>query len=460
MNLQGIDKADPANGPTRTPVSFSFNKKAESFLTVFFFALLFYLCCADQYFSTKWGPFHIRWGQILLWAPALLSLGQNWNSLFNRAKEQSFPIQVLTNWGWFFLIYALAAILSGNTQITLIKVGWGFMNISCAALVFLNPKSGDKALQGASWGLFAVAGTLWVQAIAAYWFGATTPLGQWCFTGPLNFLVHPLPFPLGFVQSGTQVGLHQFLFRPSAFYYEPSYAGCALAFGFPLSLALESRWESRKIPIRSALILSSILLVGSRSGFLGILVGLLFVGGYSLRFSLPEIRRSLLITITGAALAILVFAVTPSSREYLSFIGGLSTGQVATGPPQDPHKSEKGRIDTYFQGLKDWAQHPILGNGVARDSSGEAKVTVTTDNMWLEVGMESGLLGFTAFVWGFFGSLKRAWKGGPPTLVKALVLGALVCHFTINMNLCQTFPRLDYWILFFMALGLLNRDPD
>ncbi|HTC22503.1 MAG TPA: hypothetical protein VK859_16730, partial [bacterium] len=88
--------------------------------------------------------------------------------------------------------------------------------------------------------------------------------------------------------------------------------------------------------------------------------------------------------------------------------------------------------------------------------SPDQKLTVTTEDMWLEVGMESGLVGFLAFLGAIAGTMRAAWGTASPSALKGLILAAWVSHFVVNMNFCQTFPRLDFWLLFFFSIRLLT----
>src|SRR5580693_505036 len=102
-------------------------------LAIFFFAALFFLCGADQYFATRLGGFNFRWGQLFLVALVPLSLKRSWDLLRDRSKDRILIGKILKYWGIFLAVYALTALLSDNPKITLIKWVWGLFNIGCAA---------------------------------------------------------------------------------------------------------------------------------------------------------------------------------------------------------------------------------------------------------------------------------------------------------------------------------------
>jgi hypothetical protein len=419
---------------------------------IFFFAALFFLCGADQYFATRVGGFNFRWGQLLLLALVPFSLKRSWGLLRDRSKDRILIGKILKYWGIFLAVYALTALLSDNPKITLIKWVWGLFNIGCAALVLLDKRWGDSLKKGFLFGATALALLVWAQAIAVYWLGATASSADWRFTYPL--LIQGLPFPLGYVQPGPLFIKFPIL-RMDAFYYEPSYAGCALAFAFPLVLLTERQLAPKPFPFHSALVLSSILLVGSRSGILGVFVGFLSFLAYVQWNHLSEVKPFFWKTVGAAFMAIILFGLSTDSRKYMAFTFGLFQDQISYGQLTDTHTSEGGRMVSMLRALRLWKQHPLLGNGIPKNSSGGQKVTVTTDNMWLEIGMESGLIGFLAFLGAIGGTMWMAWGTGPPSALKGLVLAAWVTHFAINMNFCQTFPRLDFWLFFFFSIRLL-----
>jgi len=425
--------------------------KFKSYAEVFFFAVLFFLCSADQYFATRLGGFNFRWGQILLLALVPFAVQYHWSHLQDRSQEGNFTRKLLQYWGIFFAVYALTALLSDNPKITLIKWAWGLFNISCAALVLLNKRWWEPLSKGFLFGFSALALLVWIQAIAVYWIGVTAP-SDWDFTYPL--VIQNLPFPLGYVQPGPFFDQLRIL-RTDAFYYEPSYAGCAIAFSFPLVLFTEAKLRQGKFPFFSALILSSIFLVGSRSGILSVMMGLISLWIYFRRKPPIEMKPLIWKTVGVAVVAILIFGLSTNARKYLAFSAGLFKDRISYGQLADQHTSEGGRMASILHALRAWKDHPLLGNGVPTNSSGGQGITVSTEDMWLEVAMESGLLGLLAFGAAIGLTLKAAWGWSGPSALKGLVAAAWISHFVINMNLCQTFPRLDFWLLFFFSIALL-----
>lgn len=426
--------------------------KIPPWLPVFFFAALFFFCSADQFFATRMAGLNFRWGQLLLLVAGLLSLKDHWKGFQTPSPDGQWVKKILGFWCLFFAAYALCALFSDNPKTTFLKWGWGLFNIGLAAALLLDKKWGDSLAKGFYCGAAAVAVTVWAQAIGIYWLGATAPSTDWRFTYPV--LLHGFPFPLGYVQPGPNFGVLPIL-RLDAFYYEPSYAGCALAFAFPLVLVRRFQSKPTRFPWVPALVLSSIFLVGSRSGILSVLAGSAFFVAYGLFKPVGGAKPFFWRTVGTALLALALFCLSSSARWYMAFNFGLFKDRFTYGQLTDKKTSEGGRLASILRALQLWKAHPLLGDGVPQNSPGDQGVTVTTEDMWLEIAMESGVLGLLAFGIALGGTLGTAWARGSPGAVQALVLAAWVSHFVVNMNLCQTYPRLDFWLIFFLSIRLL-----
>ena len=90
---------------------------------------------------------------------------------------------------------------------------------------------------------------------------------------------------------------------------------------------------------------------------------------------------------------------------------------------------------------------------------------VREGSLWIEVGIEAGILGVLAFGFGLLKSVRDCVKNHPRSANILPVLCALAVHFLVNMSFTSTFPRLDYWLLFFFALYAVipagvRRDPE
>ena len=103
--------------------------------------------------------------------------------------------------------------------------------------------------------------------------------------------------------------------------------------------------------------------------------------------------------------------------------------------------------------LRLWARSPLIGHGVTTSlDKNSLGLGLVSQNMWLEVGIETGILGFLAFGFGFFGSIREALKRNRGSTTTLFVLCALAAQILVGMNFTSTLPRLDYWLLFFFAV--------
>lgn len=423
-----------------------------------FVAVLFFLCSADQFFTTRLFGFNFRWGQILLalWAIAtVLRRSQDREAL----QEISTSARVfISTWGPFFAAYTLAAFLSPQTAATLIKAGWGLFNIGLAFFFFSGIVPDSSLKKGMKWGIAAIAAFLWTQALAVYWGHWFQNLSYGMPSIPLIIHTGFGDLPLGFAQPDYSF-LIDHMVRPNAFYYEPSYAGCALGFALPLlifSILPAPTWQKVLLP---ALVWTSIILTTSRSGlldlflFLGMGMAVLLV--HRERENLKNGARVILI----GTLFLTLFLISPFADDYLGTFLGVK-GPDTLAHLSQPQKSEGGRIQNIRDAVTYWKEHAILGNGAQRDPA-TGHIETQTMNTWLEIAVESGILGLTGLLFAVGSTVRAAWNHGKRLgNLKWVLCVAWIIHFGVNLNLTQTFPRLDYWLLFFFSISLLQNSEE
>jgi hypothetical protein len=119
--------------------------------------------------------------------------------------------------------------------------------------------------------------------------------------------------------------------------------------------------------------------------------------------------------------------------------------------------SEGDRLSNAKESLALWMQHPVLGNGVTpqvgvNNSQGLSQFSLVT---WTEIGLESGTLGVLAFLFAILSNMTTAWRKSPNFELKTIIFAAWFIHFSVQFLLSQTFPRLDYWLIFFLSIRLL-----
>ncbi len=485
--------------PLQFSIPSSLNKK--NIWAVPFFALLFFLCCADMFFTTHIHGFNFRWGQILLLAFAFPALLRFKTALQNHTAEGQTTLKILLSWLPFFVIYGVAAIFSTSPLLTGIKWGWGVFNIGLAALICLDTRTDSSLEEGFQWGLVLISAYIWLESIAIYILSSFTSITdlEWGHPSEISFL----HLPIGYAQRDSQY--HNLpIYRSNAFYYEPSYAGCALTFALFLLFFLDIRRSKSKSGWIPAIVLSAVMLTTSRAG---VVSAALFIIGVPTLLLLwrhwSTLWRSLFKTILISSLLIWLFCLFPNSRTYMELLadyngaGAINRLEVymknhsmllspktaepvpetvksanlapaaapsiaATPVPIEvKNSSEWGRLDNLKESFVIWMQHPLLGNGVTpqpqlagyqNTSKGLSQISGVT---WTEVGLESGILGFAAFLFALLANMTIAWRKSIDINLKTLVLVAWIMHFGIQFILSQTFPRLDYWLIFFLSIRLL-----
>lgn len=441
--------------PVSAPTASQFlPEKLRNFLSVFFFAALFFLCSADLFLAVRIRDFNFRFGQILILIVAVAVITR----LLRTPRKDWFEIEphlrILKNWGPFLLAYALAVALSQDLPHGFLKLGWAVFNIGGAALVCLNNRRWNPLKKGLFLGIAAIALVIWVQFIAIYLLGAFTTVSQtpagWSFIQLSGIFI-------GYAQDAGHLG-SVIIFRPHAFFYEPSYAGCALTLAFPLclSIGLEEKNSFIRSILIPALVLGAAWMTSSRSAILGTSLSMLmiFLGGAFLKKKKLLKNASKILFI---ALLLLGFlALSSKARDYFGFFTGISEPSKLALRVEDPNSSEGWRWANVLNSLRLWKDHPLFGMGVP-PLSGDKRIHglgQTSESMWLEVGVESGLLGFLTFAFGILKTMTDAIRGSTCEVTVLLVAAALAAHLIISMNLTSTFPRLDYWLLFFFAARL------
>ena len=427
-------------------------------LPALFWACFFFLCCADLVFAVRIHGYNFRWGQLLILGLAPYSLIHLLKNRSRFPEDWSRIKTVGLAWTPFVLIYGLAVSLSAQPFLGIMKLGWTVFNIGGAALVLLNSRWSNSLQRGFRWGLLTLASFVVFQAFSLFVFqnflqvtGVKVLPIRFILTGHLG----GLNIPLGIAQLGDPWQGH-LIYRPCAFYYEPNYAACALAFSLSLLLILEKerRWFSSWAP---GLVAAAVFLTSSRGGILdcAFTLGVLFLASFFKPLAEKKVMILKTILFTGFVLGL--FLLSAGGRLYLDYFAGplgLSTIKVHV---VLPHTSEGDRVISLNQGIQELKEHPWLGQGYQPMAGMEGMATGTL-NTWVEIGMESGLLGLASFLFAliYMMALSINSQTRPSTVV--FLLTAWAVQFGINYNLAPTFPRLDYWLLFFFSI-LLAQTP-
>lgn len=85
-------------------------------------------------------------------------------------------------------------------------------------------------------------------------------------------------------------------------------------------------------------------------------------------------------------------------------------------------------------------------------SSSDKLLEPQTTNTWLEIATESGVAGLLSLAVAVLLTLLAALSRTKAPARRHLVLAAGVAHLCVNLVFTQSFPRLDYWRLLFVAM--------
>lgn len=424
----------PRNSKQRSSL---FPDRLKNSIALSFWALFFFLCASDRVFGFQFHGLHFRWGQFLLLGAALFALPRSIEAFKKSTADRSLEKKILSAWLPFFILYALAAALSTHPGTGFLKLGWGIFNILGAGLVVLGFRGSGNLTKGFLLALTSIALVLWVDSFFLQCLGRD-----------------PL---IGYAQSASG---YQVLFRPSAFYFEPSYAGSALAFSFPLLMAAFAWKKGWKPILVGAILFGSVVLTGSRTGILCLLSAV----SIALALAAWKKKKDLLLwtgKVLAAALFLLfLFFITPGGWKYGNFLWrGLGPSRIVQNISSNPEPtSESARLKEIGGALETWKEHPWLGSGVVpnhEDPQNPLLKPVAT-SVWVELAVESGLLGFLAFALAVGLTMKAALERNLLGAASVFIFAAWAAHFVVNLNFTQTFPRLDFWLLFFFSIRLLT----
>lgn len=467
-----------SNGTAATHSHAPTSLSARPWAFVYLTALLFF-GTADQVFATRLFSVNLRWAQLLLLGGTLASLPFVWQGWRARRTEVMRSLPLLAAWVAFFVAYGVAATVSEAPARTLVKLAWGTFNVLGAATVCLLTARPAALLRDAFLtASVLVATVIWVDALALYWVGLEAPL-------------------LGLAQT-SYVFEGQQVLRPHAFYYEPSYAGAWLAFGLPVVVLAtwhRPRWMRLLLP---AVVLGAIVLTSARTGIVSAAMAITLALLHGLMRRDRALLKRLAATVVVTALLLAAFFVPPRAAAYGRFISGplgpkaliarlMPTSSPDEPPPPQapapaparedppaeplveriekalggpmPKTSEGNRLASYAHALKTWWQRPLLGWGVAASGPDDRLLPPVTINTWLEILVEAGLLGLLTFGGAIVLSVRTAVRHARATTL-TLLGAAWLAHLLVNLNLTQTYPRLDYWLLFFLTIRLALPDVD
>ncbi len=258
--------------------------------------------------------------------------------------------------------------------------------------------------------------------------------------------------------------------RLNGFSYEPAYFALYLVPGTLVALSQAGRLGRRGLGAGglAVMFLAALALSTSRSGWLGIAVGIgLLLTLLVLRAGMAAAARLGGVAVAGAVACGLVLAASPTLRTHLARFAkmGVDRGERTSSAP---------RLEAMREAATYFADHPVLGVGLAGygahvlrhplvpRQADRGPFGIVTANLYLELASETGLLGLAAAL-ALLGTLllplsRRLWKAPPhePTPLAAArdgLLAASLVVILVMFQFNQTLWRLDVWILLALSFA-------
>jgi len=431
-------------------------RRASVVLPTVVCAIVIFLASADRLFTIRTGAVNVRFAAVVLFVASVVFA-------VTRARKSTDDIRALTiAWLPFVAMYALAAATSEATVPGMLKLGWFAFDffVAFAAIALFDAR--DVA-RGYFLSYLVVASIIAIDFVSG-------------FTRGTHYMI-------GYAQENNMVP-GMLLFRPHAFYYEPSFAAGGLAFAWALAL---TRMRSAAPKLASALVVVgaiALLVMTSRTGWIFALVaaGAVLAFRYqerSLRLS-SMARASIPILLSAGVLAG-VIAFSDKRDAFGALVGQLGFAQafervcpliadhftvqclsgdarreyLGEGQPFNADETTEGvRLVALRTTVATIAQHPWLGVGIGHGSD-RFIAPPAVANLWLEVALEGGLMSLGAFAFGITFTL---WRWGLVEARSRDIMIVLALWLLIVWQFSQTFPRLDLWIAFWVVLAWTRRD--
>ena len=240
-------------------------------------------------------------------------------------------------------------------------------------------------------------------------------------------------------------------FRAFGSAQHPIALSAALVLLVPLSIYLVQRDGRRRWWLAGGLLLTGALATMSRTSII-----MLLVAGLTFVWLRPRAMKRLWPALF-PALALVHFAL-PGTLGTLkqSFFpaGGLLAQQAA-----NPGYTGQGRLADLGPAFDQWTQHPLFGSGYATRVVGLPGIDgQILDDQWLGTLLETGVLGFFAWLWLMvwclrrFGRAARADQSTHGWLMTALT--ASVASFAVGMLFFDAFSFTQVTLLFFILASL------
>lgn len=231
----------------------------------------------------------------------------------------------------------------------------------------------------------------------------------------------------------------------------PIALGAALVLLVPLALYLAQTRRQRRWGLMAGILTLGALTTLSRTA-----VVMLFVVGFVFLFLRPIETKRVWPVLLPALLAVHIAA--PGTLGTIKNAFFPKGGLIAE---QDYGKGTRGsgRLADLGPSLQEWKSEPLVGQGFGtRISSGPGANAAILDDQWLGTLLETGAVGFFAFLWLFVRALRRLFgESKRDTSERGWLLTALaasIASFAVGMFTYDAFAFIQATFLLFILLGI------
>lgn len=430
------------------PASSPFAPKAHGLPAALALAGLMLTCSMTKVLVLEVGPFKLRFGQLC--AVALFALAVRERRRAGAALE--LPAAPVLAAIACLLVGAVSSLWSYNPLKSAGYLAWAGFDV---LVVF-----GGLALWACTRERLRLALTCWIAGQAASVLMGGVQLAAWAAGRPPPLM------------EWDTLGLP----RLNGFSYEPAYYALYLVPGALLLFAMVARLRQRaKVAgLLAVAFVGAIALSTSRSGWLGLAVGVVLLAGLGVaRGGRRALGRLGIAAVAGVAACAAVMAVSPTLRSHLVRFARM-------GVDRNERTSSAPRLEAMREAATVFARHPALGVGFAGYGGyllarpvdfrrvERGAFGITTANLYLELAAETGLSGLAAALALLAAILRPALRRlrqasadlELTVLREGLALACLVV-FAVMFHFNQTLWRLDIWILLALtfAAGLVPDGP-
>lgn len=259
----------------------------------------------------------------------------------------------------------------------------------------------------------------------------------------IQFIVGSLGYNDPFFSMQHYMGIY----RPSIWFYEPSYVATYFSVYFALSIYLLINFKTRKYIANSINALLSLILITSTTGYLAIGFTIFLMLILNIK-TLLNINKKILLGVLVGIIIILVIVLNMNIGFIDVFLGRIFRDGLVN--------SSGERIGNWMNTFNIFIQYPILGIGPNAYMRYTGSGTPPT-NVSLELLANLGVTGFGAFYYFIISILKKCYKKISETSIynKAIVIAIIVFMVTLQAN--QNYMRLYLWMLLGICIGFTRK---